>query len=429
MITETEVAPRMVSALPVPRVDVPAAREAALRLREVAHLAASSQAVVEQARVDSWSGTASTSYYELRGRAVGRLDTAAGFARDLSTAVDHYADTVQPAVVAMRRAATDLDLALAQRATAADEAAFHATQSPIDDAYARHRTAQAEYDAAVSDLRARLAAVPRVPDEPRTLTQHTADGLRRLWRDAVSDPVAGVHLLALGWVDDPAGWRSMVTGIPAGLWDQATHPRRTLDQLLAGEDWRNGQYGAAVGTALSMAAVPVKALKAVASSEIRTRYARNMADPDAPRPRVQTVDEMLARVDLAAHEHHALGHAVRRHVDVDDDYLRDRLDNGTLLDDGTRGGRPPHASAWNDLETAETAIAAVLRQHEAALRSLSAGDVKQLPELKAEFPQSLGRVMSRDGQDVVVRGSGKVNVRVGIKNGQVFIVSAFLEAP
>ncbi len=36
--------------------------------------------------------------------------------------------------------------------------------------------------------------------------------------------------------------------------------------------------------------------------------------------------------------------------------------------------------------------------------------------------------MSRDGQDVVVRGSGKVNVRVGIKNGQVFIVSAFLEA-
>lgn len=429
MITETEVAPRMVSALPVPRVDVPAAREAAQRLRAVARLAASSQTVVEQARVDSWSGTASTSYYELRGRAVGRLDTAAGFARDLSTAVDHYADTVQPAVVAMRRAATDLDLALAQRATAADEAAFHATQGPIDDAYARHRTAQAEYDAAVSDLRARLAAVPRVPDEPRTLTQHTADGLRRLWRDAVSDPVAGVHLLALGWVDDPAGWRSMVTGIPAGLWDQATHPRRTLDHLLAGEDWRNGQYGAAVGTALSMAAVPVKALRAVASPEIRTRYARNMADPDAPRPRVQTVDEMLARVDLAAHEHHALGHAVRRHVDVDDDYLRDRLDNGTLLDDGTRGHRPPDASSWNDLETAEAATTYVLQHHKDLLHQYATSDKTGSTVFRADLSEPLGRVMSPDGDGFVVRASGKVKVVIGKEGDEIYIVSAYLEVP
>jgi hypothetical protein len=172
-----------------------------------------------------------------------------------------------------------------------------------------------------------------------------------------------------------------------------------------------------------------KVIKSMASPEVRKRFARNMADKHAPRPRVQTVDEMLAGAHLAAHEHYELGHAIRRHVDVDDDYLRDRLENGTLEDDGLRGRIPPNASAFDDMATADRAVTEVLRHHEADLRRLASGETTRLDPLRMTLPESQGRVMTPAGDTFILERSARVRVNVAIKNGTVFIKSAYLEAP
>jgi hypothetical protein len=66
-----------------------------------------------------------------------------------------------------------------------------------------------------------------------------------------------------------------------------------------------------------------------------------MADATLSAPRLQTLDEMIQNgVDFEAHEHASFGHTIRRHIATGHDYLRDRLANGTLLDDGSRGYAP-----------------------------------------------------------------------------------------
>ncbi|HZI96901.1 MAG TPA: RNase A-like domain-containing protein [Actinomycetales bacterium] len=417
------------TAMPVPDVDTGAAGEAADRLRQVSRLTAAAREVLEQNAPQDWRGSASTGYLDQRGRASGRLDATAGFARSLSTAIDRYADAVRPATLTMRRAGADLELALTRQA-AADEADRATAARLVSHAWDEYDRGKRAYDWAVADLMDAVSAVPEFQPDPADSTHDHLSALgRRFWNQAVAEPFAGAKMLAFGWVDDPEGWRAMVSGIPGSVWDQATHPVRTVDEMLAGDDWRSGQYGAAVGSALSMAAVHGKVVKAMASPEVRARYARNMADPNAPRPRVQTADEMLAGVHLAAHEHHDLGHAVRRHVDVDDDYLRDRLENGTLEDGGTRGPIPPDASSFRDLATAERAITEVLKAYEADVRALASGEVQRLRAMTMTFDEPLGRVMSPDDGRFTVRESAKIRVVLVSKDGTVFIKSAYLEVP
>ena len=416
--------------MPVPDVDAGAAGEVAQRLRQVSRLTAAAREVLEQNAPQHWAGSASAGYLDQRGRASGRLDATAGFARSLSTAVERYADAVRPATRTMRQAGADLEFALMRQAAAVDETERAAAARLVRHAWDDYDRGKSAYDWAVADLMDAASAVPEFePDAADSTHDHLRAGGRRFWNQAVVDPFVGAKMLAFGWAGDPAGWRAMVSDIPGSLWDQATHPVRTIDELLAGEDWRNGQYGAAVGSALSMAAVHGKVIKSMASPEVRKRFARNMANPNAPRPRVQTIDEMLAGVRLAAHEHHDLGHAVRRHVDVDDDYLQDRLEHGTLEDGGTRGRKPPAASAFNDLATAERAITEVLRHHETDLRRFAAGELDHLPSLKLHLAEPQGRVMSPNGDTFIVEKSATVQVNVSIKDGTVYIRSAYLEAP
>ena len=221
----------------------------------------------------------------------------------------------------------------------------------------------------------------------------------------------------------------MIGAIPAGIWDQATHPAATIDQLLAGPDMRNGQWGAAAGTWLSMAAVGPRAIKTMASPQIRTLYARNMADKNAPRPRVPTVDEMLAGPHLDSYEHHDYGHTIRRHINVDNDYLLDRLDNGTLLDSRERGHEPPTASAWNDLPTAEAAITRVVQHHEAAIRAFAAGAGDGRLVLDMDLGVHAGRAMFRLGTTVMTEPSSMAIVVLRRRDGQVFIGTAYLGRP
>jgi hypothetical protein len=328
----------------------------------------------------------------------------------------------------MRRASVDLDLALDQRATATDEPSATAADRAAQDARSSHDRASTHYQGAVEELQASLRSVPTWADDDPSVAWHVGAGLDRFLQLAVVEPAKGAAMLALGWVEDPAGWRSMVGAIPASLWDLVTHPRRTVDELLAGEDVRNGQIGAAVGTWLSMAVVPSKALRAMASPEARTKYARHMADPNAPRPRVQTVDEMLAGVDLAAHEHYALGHVVRRHV-VDDDYLRDRLRNGTLLDQGQRGRSLNEVSSWSDLATAERSITETLRQHEGRLRTWIAESRSDTIVLKYTSQEPLGRVLFSSAGQETWAPSSRARVVLRREGDEVFIYTAYLDRP
>ncbi|NAZ88444.1 RNase A-like domain-containing protein, partial [Kineococcus indalonis] len=113
----------------------------------------------------------------------------------------------------------------------------------------------------------------------------------------------------------------------------------------------------------------------------------------------QSLDEMLAGVDLGRSEGPGRGHTLQRHVDVDDRHLRERLTLGTL-DPGTgrRGGRPPAASRWADLATAERTVTAALRAHEAEVRRALAGGGRITLEVPVDA--SAGTVLVRDGPGV-----------------------------
>jgi hypothetical protein len=214
------------------------------------------------------------------------------------------------------------------------------------------------------------------------------------------------------------------------LWDQVRHPIPTLDEMLGGPEYRAGQWGAGIGTTLS-AAVGTKYLKRLAPEHVQRRFARNMADPRAPRPRTQTVDELFEHVDLLRNEHYDLGHTIRRHVDVDDEYLRHRLEHGTLLDSGEyAGGKPPPAaSAFNDLPTAEMAITQALRANREAVLQFAQGGGKggRAGTFTFTADEPLGRVMymGRDGPELVQ--SSKVVVRLGRKDNEIYVVTAHLE--
>jgi hypothetical protein len=212
------------------------------------------------------------------------------------------------------------------------------------------------------------------------------------------------------------------------LWDQVRHPIPTLDEMLGGPEYRAGQLGAGIGTTLS-AAVGTKYLKRLAPEQVQRRFARNMADPRAPRPRTQTVDELFERVDLLRNEHYELGHTIRRHVDVDDEYLRHRLEHGTLLDSGEyAGGKPPPAaSAFNDLPTAERAITEALRANRAAVVRFAESGRGKSAQFEFTTPEPVGRVMhlGRDGPELTQ--SAQVVVRLGRKGDEIYVVSAFVK--
>jgi len=273
------------------------------------------------------------------------------------------------------------------------------------------------------------ATVDGVQRQPRTLTEQVDAGAHQVWQLGVAEPADTAWTLTGGLVKDPAGWWQVVKAIPGGIRAQLAHPRRTADEMVGGPQFRGGEWGKGVGTLVS-AFIGARHLKEIVDAETLTKFARNIADPRAPRPRVQTVDEMLDHVDLARSEHYALGHTIRRHIDVTREYLRDRLDHGTLGDQKRRETGPLNdASQWNDLQTAEAAITLALRENEAELRSLAAGDGDAVRTFRftADAPQ--GRVMFDGPTGEQLVPSARVRVIVKRKGSEVFINSAYLERP
>jgi hypothetical protein len=298
----------------------------------------------------------------------------------------------------------------------------------VQRAWLDHEAAQRRYRAAVLDAVDVLRPIPtQVSAAAQGPGRHARTATQRLWRETVTAPLETGWQLTAGLVQDPAAWWSAVSSMPAAWLDRLRHPLRTLDEMVAGEDWRAGEWGAGAGSLLSTAIGARGLRKTLAPAHVRQRFARNMADPNAPRPRVQTVDEMLTGVDLEAHEHHSLGHAIRRHVEVDDDYLEDRLVNGTLYDDGFRGPPPRDgmASAWADRTTAEHWVTECLRRHEAELRAWAAEPTTDYLRLEIQAPPDVGRILVRGPDGPEVRAPAEVRVVLAKQGGVPYVHTAY----
>ncbi|MFZ5869861.1 MAG: RNase A-like domain-containing protein [Actinomycetota bacterium] len=411
------------AAMPVPAVDVVAARRDAQRVGQAAGLAARAADRVGASQPASWFGGAASAADAARAELARCVDDVARLAPVVAGAVGVYADRVVPALARMRAAAEDLQVALAVQAS--DDASPRGAQL-VAAAWADYEAGQVAYRAAVTDCERALAAVPAQSGPlVRGPGRHVPDGLGALWAAAVADPAAGAWALTGAYVTDRQAWRSAVSGLLPGLVEQVRHPVRTVDELLGGPAWRAGEWGVAAGTAAG-ALIGFGKLKPLTAAEKR-RYAPNMADPDAPRPRRQALDELFDAVDLPSQEHYAMGHTLRRHVDVDDGYLEDRLRQGTVLDSAVWGRRPPGglASSWRDVETAETWTTRVLRHHERSVRSWAYGSDTGPLRLSLPADSSVGEVMEIVDDRPRKRPANTVRVVLAKDEQGVFVLTAF----
>ena len=141
------------------------------------------------------------------------------------------------------------------------------------------------------------------------------------------------------------------------------------------------------------------------------------------------VGAAFAGVDLIRHEHAQLGHTLRRHVDVDDDYLMDRLVHGTLLDDGSRGDAPGAASRFTDRATAERAITEALRRNQIEIAEfVEHGPAAGQHELWISYDsrEPLGDVMKRAPGGFTVSEGHHARVALRIGPDGPYLYTAFL---
>lgn len=410
--------------MPIPDIDVASARADADRLRRVARLAAIAGQRVGETAPPQWYGGAATSYDTARAELGRCVDDVRRLSRTAAEAVAAYAEAVAPISGRMRSARADLDLAL--DLNGADPASVHGA-TLVEQAWRDYDAAHRVYRTAVDETADALAVLPgQISPTAQGPGRHLEAGFRRFWEDAVAEPASLVWDLTVGAAQDPAAWWDLVSSIPSAVADMVEHPLQTVDEAVAGPEWRAGEWGTAIGATVA-ATTPSKRLRAASN----TTSPRNLVDVRVPKPRLQTIEELLVRVDLQAHEHHALGHTIRRHVDVDDTYLEDRLRRGTLQDDGSLGARPRggKASAWSDLDTAEAWITDTLRVNEKRFREWAVNPTTDSLTLVMPADPSVGRVMTLvDGEP---RLSAPTTVKVVLMkdSGSVVVSTAYPDIP
>ncbi|GAB2672263.1 RNase A-like domain-containing protein [Thalassiella azotivora] len=409
-------------------VDGGAGHGVGVRLRSAAGSAAEGRVRLDAAVAGSWSGRASDGYLAGRGELSGRLGELEDLCSRFAGAVEEYLPVVEACSRRARAASQRAEVAESKVAAAGFGDDVSGQQRELDDARGELGRAVAEYRDAVY----RLSAVARSVSEAVRFTPRSAAGHVRVagetwWRLGVVETAEAGWALTGGVVQDPAGWWSLVSSVPGAAWESVADPVATVDEAVGGPSFRQEQWGEGAGTLAATVGLG-RVVKDLAVPDARERFARNMADRSAPLPRVQSVDEMLAGVDLSRHEHHDLGHVIRRHVEVDDDYLNDRLDHGTLLDDGTRGHRPPRASAFTHLESAQRVVTDVLRANEDKLRDfVTSGEPKLVLNVRYDVGEA-GRVIRASDPDRIPVAPDRVIVILRRDaSGQPFIVTAYPE--
>jgi len=280
----------------------------------------------------------------------------------------------------------------------------------------------AEFDELSESFATRMfAVIDQVPNRPRRLGEHVDDAAR-----TVVSAAADTAYLAGGWAWDMNGWTSMARQVPSALADSAQHPVQTLAGAVAWDDWAAGRYGAG-GAALGMAffshinAGPVG--KTLPEGHRLSKY----FDADGE-PITQSFDELLAGVDLEHSEAFFYAHTLARHVEVDDEFLKQRLQTGEV-EEGVVRNAPTLASRWADAETAERLITQALRErHEELNKAIDKGDRGYV--FTASAPADAGVIWKLDssGRPVTVPVT-KMRVVLGeTRDGSWFVVTAYPDA-
>ncbi len=383
---------------------------------------------------ERWSGPAAEAFAARRGALVDRcadLDLVTARAALAIQGWSTEAAAGRAVMVRTRERLVDIQQqdALARRAGQDTPVHLHAE---LFDAVQVWRTAQeAERRDGEQLVRVLLGLREELADRPAGLGGQAGDLVGTVWNRGVVEPVAGGWALTGQALTDPQAWWQDVRGGVHGLAESFetwwTDPKGAAGQAVDAPAWQAGHYGQGAGAVLAMALPGPRWARRLPGDRRDAGSGEGPPGRPGPRPPLQTVDDVLDGVDLGLHEGPGYGHTLARHVEVDDDYLTDRLTHGTRHEDGTRGAVPAEASRFTDRATAEAAITETLRQHETALRRFAAGPGAGWLEISTPSDRVLGVVAVPGEAGVATHPGTTVVVRLRRSaGGEVHLATAFL---
>lgn len=380
-----------------------------------------------------WQGEAAQAYRGLRADLSRRLVESAGVAVEAAALVKEWRVAAESAIARMRVGRSAVQEARAREDAAHAQGQYWAPEitRALEDAWNQWGRARQDYWDIVQHTGVKLTALrDRIDGRPWDADDQVRGFYRGIRDGMIVEPAKFAWSITGEALVDRESWWDNVSALPGATWNSISrtvqHPIEAAKTAVDVDGWLEGRYGEAiaVGAALFM---PGPHWVHQGPDTGALRFAKNVLDPRAPKPSLQTVDEMLAGVDLSRHEHAEYGHTLSRHIDVDDDYLMDRLTHGTLIAGGQRGYLPPEASRFADLATAEDAVTRTLRANESVLRSYVASADPRPLQLRVPMSRPMGRVMTPDGHGFSTRDGTTVLLRV--KNGPdgPYVLSAYLE--
>ena len=375
-------------------------------------------------RLGAWYGAARDGYADRVLEVRAQLDTLSFTATAGAELIEGHALLLQ--MLTTKLAGVDAEIALVRNrldAAPVDPVATQSDWAELERWQASRERVLAEFDDASAEFATRMFSVlDQVSHRSRRLGEHVDDAARTVV-SAGADTAFG----AAGWIWDGPGWASTWTQVPGAALDAAEHPVDSLADAVAWDDWSEGRYGAGAAT-LGMAVVG----RGVTGRTGRLgkvlpeghRWAKYLDADGNPLP--QSVDDLFAGVDLGRSEVFASGHTIGRHVEVDDEFLQNRLDTGAVENGRTQRYPPRSASRWVDQETAERVITEALRIRSAQVDADIAAGLERIT-VEAPAPAAAGVIWTKDGAggyvEVPVAGVRVVLLEAG--DGSWFVETAF----
>jgi hypothetical protein len=383
--------------------DPDAAWRASAALVAVSRQCAQEGRRLDRVAVAGWSGEASERFYASIGRLRPRLDDVALVASYAATVLADLASELEQCRAVLREA---------------DAVRRGVADGTLGEGGLRPALAQESWEAAVHRAARRLDALrDEVPGRPLTVGDHVGEGVRSAWRTGVVEPATVLWGLTGVLVVDPPRWLSNVEAARDGVRATFEEPQQAGRDAIEYDTFAAGEIGS--GTGALVGGIMTGGVGAMA----RQLRAESRADPDfdnLPWPRLQSLWEMLAHVDLSRHEHPQLGHTLTRHVHIDDAGLRRRV-----FEPGTKRDA---ASRFTDLATAEEVVTQVLRTHADALQKFASNRSKRL-DLTLVLDEPVGVVLphGRAIFDLPPVPAHRVVVTLNKDAGRVFVRTARLE--
>lgn len=408
----------------------PAAADAAARSARCA--ATSTSAIADHvesavAALGGWYGVARDGFGERVVELQAQLDTLTYTATAGAALVGEYASVL--GMLKSKLATVDDEIAVVQRRVDAgmlDLSSWQSDWAELERWQASRQKVLAEFDDASEEFATRMfSVVDQVSNRPRRFGEHVDDASR-----TVISAAQNAAFLGAGWIWDGEGWVSTWKQVPGAAWDAATHPVDTLADAVAWDDWSEGRYGAGAAT-LGMAAVGRGITKGDRLGKVLPeghRWAKYLDVDGDPLP--LSIDELLAGVDLGRSEVFASAHTLARHVEVDDEFLKNRLTTGRTENDVLPSRPPRYASRWKDETIAETNIRDALRDHTSDVQwAIDTG--RTTFAVRAPVSPDVGVIWTIDaaGEFVQVPVSDVVVVLDQAADGSWYVLTAYPDVP